>query len=322
MDTHKNARLTPKGREEMVRAVVDNGLSKAAAARRFNTTSKTVGKWVERFQRRKVSMVCAIDPPDLFHRQTKPRLPHALSSRLCADSATPASRSQPKSASRPPPSAASCSALRAQQAQRPSNRPNRSDATSASTPGELDPHRHQKARPISMRSATASPATAAAKATAGASAGSTSTSPSTTIRASPSAKIMPRSKRSEAPSPSSRPRRLLQKPRRQGRARHDRQRQLAISPSLSAVPASGSDSSTSAPSPTPQDQRQGRTLHSNCACANGPTPGLSKLTTSDAAPLPIWLHRYNWHRPHAGIDDKTPISRLGLTENNVLRLHN
>jgi transposase InsO family protein len=40
------------------------------------------------------------------------------------------------------------------------------------------------------------------------------------------------------------------------------------------------------------------------------------------AELPIWLHRYNWHRPHAGIDDKTPISRLGLTENNLLRFHN
>jgi transposase InsO family protein len=40
------------------------------------------------------------------------------------------------------------------------------------------------------------------------------------------------------------------------------------------------------------------------------------------AELPSWLHRYNWHRPHAGIDDKTPISRLGLTDNNVLRLHN
>jgi transposase InsO family protein len=37
--------------------------------------------------------------------------------------------------------------------------------------------------------------------------------------------------------------------------------------------------------------------------------------------LPIWLHRYNWHRPHAGIDDKTPVSRLGLTEDNVLRFH-
>ena len=41
-----------------------------------------------------------------------------------------------------------------------------------------------------------------------------------------------------------------------------------------------------------------------------------------AAELPFWLHRYNWHRPHAGIDDTIPISRLGLTENNVLRLHN
>ena len=39
------------------------------------------------------------------------------------------------------------------------------------------------------------------------------------------------------------------------------------------------------------------------------------------AELPIWLHRYNWHRPHAGIDDKTPISKLGLIGNNVLRLH-
>jgi transposase InsO family protein len=50
MDSHKNARLTPKGREEMVRAVTEGGLSKAAAARKFNTTAKTVAKWVERFR--------------------------------------------------------------------------------------------------------------------------------------------------------------------------------------------------------------------------------------------------------------------------------
>src|SRR5262245_46892223 len=49
MDTHKNARLTPKGREEMVRAVVEGGMSKGAAARKFNTTPKTVRKWVDRF---------------------------------------------------------------------------------------------------------------------------------------------------------------------------------------------------------------------------------------------------------------------------------
>jgi transposase InsO family protein len=40
-----------------------------------------------------------------------------------------------------------------------------------------------------------------------------------------------------------------------------------------------------------------------------------------AAELPKWLHRYNWHRPHGGIKSQTPISRLGLTGNNLLRLH-
>ena len=50
MNTHKNAPLTPKGREAMVRSVVDGGLSKAAAARQFNITPKTVAKWVERFR--------------------------------------------------------------------------------------------------------------------------------------------------------------------------------------------------------------------------------------------------------------------------------
>ena len=49
MDTHNNASLTPKGRELMVRAVLDQGLSKAAAARKFNTSAKTVAKWVSRF---------------------------------------------------------------------------------------------------------------------------------------------------------------------------------------------------------------------------------------------------------------------------------
>ena len=45
--------------------------------------------------------------------------------------------------------------------------------------------------------------------------------------------------------------------------------------------------------------------------------------TSDhrAAELPVWLHRYNWHRPHGGIKSQTPISRLGLDQDNLLRLH-
>lgn len=45
--------------------------------------------------------------------------------------------------------------------------------------------------------------------------------------------------------------------------------------------------------------------------------------TSDdrAAELPAWLHRYNWHRPHGGINSATPISRLGLHRDNLLSLH-
>jgi transposase InsO family protein len=45
--------------------------------------------------------------------------------------------------------------------------------------------------------------------------------------------------------------------------------------------------------------------------------------TSDerTAELPRWLHRYNWHRPHGSIGSKPPVSRLGLTGNNLLRLH-
>ena len=41
-----------------------------------------------------------------------------------------------------------------------------------------------------------------------------------------------------------------------------------------------------------------------------------------AAELPIWLHRYHWHRPHGGIGAKPPISKIALTKDNVLRLHN
>jgi len=39
------------------------------------------------------------------------------------------------------------------------------------------------------------------------------------------------------------------------------------------------------------------------------------------AELPLWLHRYNWHRPHASLAKQTPVSRLDLTRNNLLQLH-
>jgi len=41
-----------------------------------------------------------------------------------------------------------------------------------------------------------------------------------------------------------------------------------------------------------------------------------------AAALPIWLHRYNWHRPHGSLESKPPISRIALDRDNLLWLHN
>ena len=47
-----------------------------------------------------------------------------------------------------------------------------------------------------------------------------------------------------------------------------------------------------------------------------------KTSDERAATLPLWSHLYNWHRPHGGIDDQTPISRLDLKQDNLLTLHN
>ena len=77
MDTHKNAPLTPKGREAMVRIVIEGGVTKAAAAHQFNTTAKTVAKWVERFRAEGVD--------GLRDRSSKPHsLPSQTSPATCA----------------------------------------------------------------------------------------------------------------------------------------------------------------------------------------------------------------------------------------------
>jgi transposase InsO family protein len=37
--------------------------------------------------------------------------------------------------------------------------------------------------------------------------------------------------------------------------------------------------------------------------------------------LDLWIHHYNWHRPHHGIGGLSPISRLRRSRNNLLQLH-
>lgn len=38
--------------------------------------------------------------------------------------------------------------------------------------------------------------------------------------------------------------------------------------------------------------------------------------------LPVWLHQYNWHRPHASLGYRPPISRAPIIANNLVGLHN
>jgi len=50
MDIHKNARLTPHSRAELVRRVVSQGQMPKAVATAFGVCPRTVRKWVERFE--------------------------------------------------------------------------------------------------------------------------------------------------------------------------------------------------------------------------------------------------------------------------------
>src|SRR5271165_297870 len=52
MDIHKNARLSLRGREQLVRLVVVEGLTRKAAAAAFRVGPKTAGKWVGRYLER------------------------------------------------------------------------------------------------------------------------------------------------------------------------------------------------------------------------------------------------------------------------------
>lgn len=40
-----------------------------------------------------------------------------------------------------------------------------------------------------------------------------------------------------------------------------------------------------------------------------------------SARLPLFLHNYNWHRPHHALKLNAPVSRLRLHMNNLLSLH-
>ena len=58
------------------------------------------------------------------------------------------------------------------------------------------------------------------------------------------------------------------------------------------------------------------------ACLPRQADARAYLTSKQRAlDLSLWTHRYNWHRPHSGIKQQTPVGQLNLNQNNLLRLH-
>lgn len=50
MNVHKNARLTPLRREEMVRRIQDGSLTRFEAAHGYGVSLRTVDKWLKRYR--------------------------------------------------------------------------------------------------------------------------------------------------------------------------------------------------------------------------------------------------------------------------------
>jgi transposase InsO family protein len=317
MDTHKNARLTPKGREEMVRAVVDYGLTKAAAARRFNTTPKTVGKWVERFRAEGVD--------GLQDRSSKP---------LSSPSQTP------------PATCATVETLRRQRyiGKQIAAELDISPATvsrilhrlglnrlSALEPAE-PVRRYERDRPGEMihidikklgrfnrigHRITGDRRGQSNSRGVGWEYVHVAIDDHSRIAF---AKVMPSEKKRSATT-------FLKaaiayyeglgvKVERVMTDNGSCYKSFAFRRSCKRFGLKHIRTKPYTPKTNGKAERFIQSSLREWAYAQA-----YQTSTDRRAELPSWLHRYNWHRPHAGIGDKVPISRLGLTEDNLLRLH-
>ena len=318
MDTHKNAPLTPKGREVMVRAAVDDGLTKAATARQFHTSPKTVGKWVKRFKEEGVE--------GLHDRSSRPL-------------------SSPSQTS--PDTCASVEALRRQRrtGQQIAGELGISPATvsrilrrlSLNRLSALEPaepvRRYERDHPGEMIHIDIKKLGRFNRIGHRITGDRTGQSNSRGVgwefvhvaiddhSRVAFAKVMPSEKKQSAIA-------FLKeavayydslgvKVERVMTDNGSCYKSFAFRRTCRRLGLKHIRTKPYTPKTNGKAERFIQTSLREWAYAQAYPNSRERK-----AELPIWLHRYNWHRPHAGIDDKTPISRLGLTENNVLRLHN
>ena len=317
MDTHKNAPLTPKGRERMVRAVVEGGLTKAEAARRFNTTPKTVSKWVDRFRTEGVE--------GLRDRSSRP---------LSSPSQTPQ---------------ATCAAVDALRRQRHTGQQiagelGLSPATvsrilrrlglnrlSALEPAE-PVRRYERDHPGEMihidikklgqfntigHRITGVRSEQSRTRDAGWEYVHVAVDDHSRVAF---AKVMSSERKHSAiaflKGALAYYESLGVKVERVMTDNGSCYKSFAFRRACKRLGLKHIRTKPYTPRTNGKAERFIQTGLREWAYAQAYPNSRERKTQ-----LPIWLHRYNWHRPHAGIGDKTPISRLGLTENNVLRLH-
>jgi transposase InsO family protein len=317
MDTHKNARLTPKGREDMVRAVVDFGLSKAAAARRFNTTPKTVAKWVGRFR--------ALGVEGLRDRSSRP-LSSASQTPLSTCAAIEVLRrrrytgKQIAAETKVSPATVSrvlkrlgLNRIAALEPAEPIRRYERE------RPGELihiDIKKLGKFNQIGHR-ITGDRTGQSNNRGVGWEYVHVCIDDASRVAF---AKVMPTEKKHCAiaflKAAVAYYESLGIKVERVMTDNGSCYRSLAFRRACGRLGLRHIRTKPYTPKTNGKAERFIQSSLREWAYAHA-----DENSNQRRARLPDWLHRYNWHRPHAGIHDKTPISRLGLTENNVLRFH-
>ena len=105
-------------------------------------------------------------------------------------------------------------------------------------------------------------------------------------------------------------RRLLQKPRHHRAARHDRQRLCYRSKACrQGLPAPQLKHIRTKPY-MPRTNGKAERFIETIATRMGLCPRLSELQTTRPRAA-LCIHRYNWHRPHASMGAKPPMSKLG-----------
>jgi transposase InsO family protein len=318
MDTHKNASLTPKGRELMVRAVLDQGLSKAAAARAFHTSAKTVRKWVKRFlahgleglrdrSSRPLSSPSKTQASTCEAIEVMRRARHTQAHIAAACGVSPATVSRvlkPRGLSR-------LSALEPQEPRRP--------RYERKTPGEIihiDIKKLARFSKIGHR-ITGDRTSHTNKRGVGWEFVHVAIDDHSRVA---TARIFPNEKAASAIA-------FLE---------HavDYYRSLGITVSR-VMTDNGScyrakdfrqacarlDIKHLRTKPyTPQTNGKAERFIQS-ALREWAYATAFEHSDQRRSELPIWLHRYNWHRPHASLAKRTPISRLGLTGNNLLQTH-